>query len=66
MKLRELVSRNVSAALREVANAEAVAKHSKDGTVPVLVTDALERVRKDLEKVSNDLAACVNGDQPLP
>jgi hypothetical protein len=50
MTLKELVARNVSAALRETLNAELVAKHSKEGEIPNKVIEALREARILLEE----------------
>lgn len=66
MTLRELVARNVSAALREVANAEMAAKHSKDGEVSSTIIEDIKGARLILEVAAKELSASGLGNQPLP
>ena len=56
MTLKELVARNVSAALRETLNAELVSKHSKDGEIPNKVIEALQEARMLLEEAHGSIA----------
>lgn len=55
MTLKELVARNISAALREVMNAELVAKHSRDGEVPENVVEGIKQARVRLEVAQEEL-----------
>ena len=65
MTLKELVARNLSTGMREIANAEMAAKHSKEGTIPNGVVHSLQSIRMTLETLSDMLAQTKETGQEL-